>query len=85
MEWFYQIPGVSELDSAESFFDFFCVPYESHQLNNCCLRVLRDFHQRLRDNVPLRNLLEEAPRAPWLLARRLLEESYQQIVAEYAP
>lgn len=83
MEWFYRIPGVDELDSAESFFEFFCVPYASPALRSCCLRVLRDFHQRLRDHVPLRNLLEEDPRAPWLLARRLLAESYQHCTVEH--
>jgi len=78
MEWFYQIPGVDELESAESFFDFFSVPYESQALRNRCLPVLTAFHRKLHDNVPLRNLLEDDPRAPWLLARRLLVESYQQ-------
>ncbi|MDU7868770.1 MAG: nitrogen fixation protein NifW, partial [Pantoea sp.] len=28
--------------------------------------------------VPLQNRLEDNDRAPWLLARRLLAESYQQ-------
>ncbi|XTZ36581.1 nitrogenase-stabilizing/protective protein NifW [Salmonella enterica] len=77
MEWFYRIAGLDQLDNAESFFDFFCVPYDPHILQSCCLPLLRDFHRRLREYVPLRNLLEEDPRAPWLLARRLLAESYQ--------
>ncbi|AHJ73985.1 nitrogenase-stabilizing/protective protein NifW [Kosakonia sacchari] len=82
MEWFYQIPGVAELDSAESFFTFFSVPYEPQTLRRCCLPVLREFHQRLRNNVPLRNLLETTPREPWLLARRLLAESYEHCTTE---
>ena len=71
MQWFYQIPGVDELESAESFFDFFSVPYEPAVLRSRCLLVLKAFHHKLRDNVPLHNLLEEDTRAPWLLARRL--------------
>ncbi|AUV01174.1 nitrogenase-stabilizing/protective protein NifW [Phytobacter ursingii] len=78
MEWFYQIPGVDELESAESFFEFFSVPYEPAVLRSRCLLVLKAFNQKLRANVPLRNLLEDDTRAPWLLARRLLAESYQQ-------
>ncbi|TKI03469.1 nitrogenase-stabilizing/protective protein NifW [Martelella alba] len=78
MEWFYQIPGVEGLDSAESFFEFFAVGYEPQTLRRRCLPVLNEFHRRLRDDVPLRNLLEDDPRAPWLLARRLLAESYQR-------
>ena len=46
MEWFYQIPGVDELDTAESFFEFFSVPYDPLVLRHCCLPVLREFHQR---------------------------------------
>lgn len=47
-------------------------------LRSRCLLVLKAFNQKLRANVPLRNLLEDDTRAPWLLARRLLAESYQQ-------
>ena len=78
MELFYQIPGVDELESAESFFEFFSVPYEPAVLRSRCLLVLKAFNQKLRANVPLRNLLEDDTRAPWLLARRLLAESYHQ-------
>ncbi|MDY0416688.1 nitrogenase-stabilizing/protective protein NifW [Enterobacter sp. 170198] len=85
MEWFYQIPGVDELDTAESFFEFFSVPYDPMVLRHCCLPVLREFHQRLRQNVPLCNMLEDVPRAPWLLARRLLTESYQHYLPERTP
>jgi nitrogenase-stabilizing/protective protein len=78
MEWFYQIPGVDELESAESFFEFF--PFRMSP--PCCAAAaclcLKPFNQKLRANVPLRNLLEDDTRAPWLLARRLLAESYQQ-------
>ncbi|WP_233967231.1 nitrogenase-stabilizing/protective protein NifW [Pectobacterium polaris] len=76
MEWFYQLPGVDELDSAEAFFDFFAVPYEAHILQTCSLSVLSDFHRRLRAAVPLRNTLEALQDADWQLARRLLAESY---------
>ena len=82
MEWFYQSPGGAELDSAESFFTFFSVPYEPLPLRRCCLPVLREFHLRLREHVPLRNLLEATPREPWLLARRLLAESYEHCTTE---
>ncbi|ADU72678.1 nitrogenase-stabilizing/protective protein NifW [Pantoea sp. At-9b] len=77
MQWFYQIPGVDTLDTAESFFVFFAVDYDATLLKPCCLPVLREFHRKIRDNVPLQNHLEDEPRAPWLLARRLLTESYQ--------
>ncbi|MBG6248441.1 MULTISPECIES: nitrogenase-stabilizing/protective protein NifW [Symbiopectobacterium] len=77
MEWFYQMPGVETLDSAESFFRFFSVPYETQELQACNLTVLSEFHRRLRAAVPLRNSLELAPDADWQLARRLLAESYQ--------
>ncbi|EMA8102646.1 nitrogenase-stabilizing/protective protein NifW [Raoultella planticola] len=78
MEWFYQIPGVDELGSAESFFQFFSVPYQPEQLDRCCLPVLASFHLKLRAEVPLHNLLEESSQDAWLLARRLLAESYLQ-------
>ena len=78
MEWFYQIPGVDELRSAESFFQFFAVPYQPELLDRCSLPVLATFHRKLRAEVPLQNRLEDNDRAPWLLARRLLAESYQQ-------
>ena len=57
MEWFYQIPGVGDLRSADAFFQFFAVPYQP----------------------------EHNPRAHWLLARRLLAESYQQQFEENTP
>ena len=78
MEWFYHIPGVEELHCAESFFQFFAVPYQPDLLGRCGLPVLATFHRKLRAAVPLQNQLEENARAPWLLARRLLAESYQQ-------
>lgn len=81
MEWFYQLPGVDELDSAESFFRFFSVPYDPQALNARSLPVLSDFHHRLRGAVPLRNLLDDDDaRADWRLARRLLAESYRSQV-----
>ncbi|MFH2503858.1 nitrogenase-stabilizing/protective protein NifW [Klebsiella indica] len=82
MEWFYHIPGVDELSSAESFFQFFSVAYQPERLAPCCLPVLATFHRKLRAAVPLRNQLEENAHAHWLLARRLLAESYQQHVQE---
>lgn len=78
MEWFYRLPGVEALESAEAFFDFFAVPYEPSVLQACCLAVLSDFHRRLRAAVPLRNGLESEPDTDWKLARRLLAESYHQ-------
>ncbi|VDR27225.1 Nitrogen fixation protein NifW [Raoultella terrigena] len=52
MEWFYQIPGVDELSSAESFFQFFAVPYQPERLGRCCLPVLATFHRKLRARSP---------------------------------
>ncbi|WP_130943468.1 nitrogenase-stabilizing/protective protein NifW, partial [Klebsiella quasipneumoniae] len=69
MEWFYHIPGVEELHCAESFFQFFAVPYQPDLLGRCSLPVLATFHRKLRAAVPLQNQLEENARAPWLLAR----------------
>jgi nitrogenase-stabilizing/protective protein len=60
------------------FFQFFAVPYQPELLGRCSLPVLATFHRKLRAEVPLQNRLEENARAPWLLARRLLAESYQQ-------
>ena len=84
MQWFYQIPGVETLNSPESFFHFFSVPYQPSQLSHCRFPVLATFHRRLRAEVPLRNLLEteDPARDAWLLARRLLAESYQQQIRE---
>lgn len=78
MEWFYRLPGVDALESAEAFFDFFAVPYEPNVLQASCLPILSDFHRRLRAAVPLRNGLENEQDTDWQLARRLLAESYQQ-------
>ena len=80
MEWFYQIPGVDDLRSAEAFFQFFAVPYQPERLAHCSLPVLAAFHRKLRAEVPLLNQLEENPRAHWLLA-----ESYQQQFEENTP
>ncbi|GLZ95236.1 hypothetical protein KML002_05050 [Klebsiella quasipneumoniae subsp. similipneumoniae] len=85
MEWFYQIPGVDDLRSADAFFQFFAVPYQPERLAHCSLPVLAAFHRKLKAEVPLLNQLEENPRAPWLLARRLLAESYQQQFEENRP
>ncbi|PKX81506.1 nitrogenase-stabilizing/protective protein NifW [Pectobacterium peruviense] len=85
MEWFYQLPGVDELESAEAFFDFFAVPYDPHALQICSLSVLSDFHRRLRAAVPLRNTLEAVQDADWQLARRLLAESYRGYQPEVTP
>ncbi|HCB0360504.1 nitrogenase-stabilizing/protective protein [Klebsiella quasipneumoniae] len=85
MEWFYQIPGVDDLRSADAFFQFFAVPYQPERLAHCSLPVLAAFHRKLRAEVPLLNQLEENPRAYWLLARRLLAESYQQQFEENTP
>ncbi|AIA71769.1 nitrogenase stabilizing/protective protein [Pectobacterium atrosepticum SCRI1043] len=85
MEWFYQLPGVDELESAEAFFDFFAVPYDPHALQICSLSVLSDFHRRLRAAVPLRNALEAVQDADWQLARRLLAESYRCYQPEITP
>lgn len=77
MEWFYQIPGVDELRSAESFFQFFAVPYHPS-----CLAAAPACAGNVSSQTP-------APRCrcktgsritiarPGLLARRLLAESYQ--------
>jgi hypothetical protein len=59
-------------------FQFFAVPYQPELLGRCSLPVLATFHRKLRAEVPLQNRLEDNARAPWLLARRLLAESYQQ-------
>lgn len=85
MEWFYQIPGVGDLRSADAFFQFFAVPYQSERLAHCSLPVLATFHRKLKAEVPLLNQLEDNPRAHWLLARRLLAESYQQQFEENTP
>lgn len=77
MEWFYRLSGVNELDSIESFFEFFAVPYDAQALQARGLPVLTEFHHRLRAAVPLRNLLDDDDRADWRLAQRLLAESYR--------
>ncbi|PLL71766.1 nitrogen fixation protein NifW, partial [Klebsiella quasipneumoniae] len=48
MEWFYQIPGVDDLRSADAFFQFFAVPYQPERLAHCSLPVLAAFHRKLR-------------------------------------
>lgn len=52
MEWFYQIPGVDDLRSADAFFQFFAVPYQPERLAHCSLPVLAAFHRKLRAEVP---------------------------------
>ncbi|KAA8996874.1 nitrogen fixation protein NifW [Affinibrenneria salicis] len=84
MEWFYRLPGVAALDSAESFFIFFAVPYDADLLRRRQLLVLLTFRQRLAACIPLRNGLEQQTDADWQRARRLLAESYQQSVADAA-
>nr|WP_318381719.1 nitrogenase-stabilizing/protective protein NifW [uncultured Enterobacter sp.] len=80
MQWFYQIPGVNALDGATAFFDFFAVDYDTDALQRRRLLVLSDFHRRLQDAVPLRNQLDLSERDDWALARRLLSESYRQLI-----
>ncbi len=63
----------------------FAVPYQPERLAHCSLPVLATFHRKLKAEVPLLNQLEDNPRAHWLLARRLLAESYQQQFEENTP
>lgn len=64
-----------------SFSPFPISPSAAH----CSLPVLATFHRKLKAEVPLLNQLEDNPRAHWLLARRLLAESYQQQFEENTP
>lgn len=82
MQWFYQIPGVDDLEGAAAFFEFFSVSYEPAELQRRRVLVLSDFHRRLREAVPLRNMIGDDGKASWHLARRLLSESYQQLIVE---
>ena len=85
MEWFYQIPGVGDLGSADSCVQLFAVPEQPERLAHCRLPELETFHRKREAEVPLLNQLEDNPRAHWLLARRLLAESYQQQFEENTP
>lgn len=82
MEWFTRIDGVDELDSAQSFFDFFALEVDPQLVRSRHLHILHDFHQRLNSAIPLHFSQQDDPtRADWQLARRLLAASYQHCIA----
>ncbi|WP_213992190.1 nitrogenase-stabilizing/protective protein NifW [Sodalis sp. dw_96] len=88
MEWFNAIPGIDEIDTAESFFDFFELPYDPSVIVAKRMHIMGDFHQRLAAiiSVPLENIPEgEAgvtarDKAHWTLARHLLGLSYDHFL-----
>nr|WP_241391416.1 nitrogenase-stabilizing/protective protein NifW [Serratia proteamaculans]ULG18640.1 nitrogen fixation protein NifW [Serratia proteamaculans] len=82
MDWFTRIEGVEELESAQSFFDFFELDVDPAMLRSRHLHIMAQFNQRLTAAVPVQVIDENEPgRAEWQLARRLLAESYQHTVS----
>jgi hypothetical protein len=77
MEWFYQIPGVDELRSAESFFSFSPSPISPSCLAAAACRCWQPFTANCARKCRCKTGWR-ITRAHWLLARRLLAESYQQ-------
>ncbi|MEQ9859909.1 nitrogenase-stabilizing/protective protein NifW [Pectobacterium cacticida] len=81
MDWFTRIDGVDELESAQSFFDFFQLEADPVLLRSRHLHIMAQFNRRLTAAVPLRIVGDAGTEhADWQLARRLLAESYQHIV-----
>ena len=82
MEWFYQIPGVDELRSAESFFQFFAVPYQPELLGRCCLPVLATFHRNCAPRCRCKTGWRKTPARPgcWRddCSRRAISNSFRR-------
>ncbi|MCG8707818.1 nitrogen fixation protein NifW [Brenneria sp. 4F2] len=48
MDWFNQLPGVSQLESAEDFLRFFSIPFDEQSVRVKHLHILHAFSRRLR-------------------------------------
>jgi nitrogenase-stabilizing/protective protein len=74
MDWFTSLDGVEELESAEAFFDYFGVPYETVQVRSKRLHIMHHFNQQIK-NADSARCANEQDR--FLLAKTLLAESYR--------
>lgn len=83
MDWFNQLPGISQLESAEDFLRFFAIPFDEQSVRVKHLHILHAFNRRLRlyrpDDEP-----DTAPsqRRQFRLeqVRAMLLESYQYVI-----
>lgn len=84
MQWFKDIPGVSELVSASDFFYFFQLEYEPSQLASRHLHILKAFNLKIA-------AVDEAVEAEvaFELAKQLLADAYAeqtgQAISESSP
>ncbi|MCL2892058.1 nitrogenase-stabilizing/protective protein NifW [Brenneria tiliae] len=83
MNWFNQLPGVSQLESAEDFLRFFAIPFDERSVRVKHLHILHAFNLRLRRY----QLFDEPPLAPrqrqqfrLQQVRAMLLESYRHVV-----
>lgn len=84
MEWFTTLPGIDELDTAEAFFNYFELPFDSAVIVAKRMHIMHEFHRRLAAAISIvpadaaGGAAGELARlkARWSLARRLLAESY---------
>lgn len=83
MTWFDELPGVSQLESAEDFLRFFAVPFDAQQVRVRHLHILHAFSRRLRQYRPAEEpALTPQQRQQWRLqqVQAMLRESYLHVV-----
>ncbi|QTF08434.1 nitrogen fixation protein NifW [Brenneria izadpanahii] len=84
MDWFNELPGISQLESAEDFLRFFAIPFDAQSVRVKHLHILHAFSRRLRRYQP-----DDEPditpqqRRQFRLeqVRSMLMESYQYVVS----
>lgn len=52
MDWFNELPGIDELESAEDFFNYLSLNYDAKVLSVKHLHIMHDFHHRLKSMIP---------------------------------
>lgn len=80
MDWFAAIPGIEDLETAEDFFDFFRVSYESSVVRSKHLHLMHYFHQQIEQLTDTAATASMAAR--FSLARHVLQQSYQAFLDE---
>ncbi|PWC22460.1 nitrogen fixation protein NifW [Brenneria roseae subsp. roseae] len=84
MDWFDELPGVSQLESAEDFLHFFAIPFDAQQVQVRHLHILHAFSRRLRQYHPAEEpLMPPQQRQQFRLdqVRTMLRESYLFVVS----
>ncbi|MDX5626935.1 MULTISPECIES: nitrogenase-stabilizing/protective protein NifW [unclassified Brenneria] len=80
MDWFNELPGISQLESAEDFLRFFAIPFDEQSVRVKHLHILHAFNRRLRQYRPA----DEPEMAPLQRRRYRLDQVRSMLLASYA-